>query len=155
MGKHFFSVFVLRNIVATVMLIGMTLVPYWAFAGSAPQAGGSQDAKNLLDAAAGDQGAGFQIGAGGDTLSSALAAVLNGIFAILGVVFLGFMIWAGFLWLTAGGNDEQVSRAKQMIQQAVIGIIVIIAAYAVTTFVISAVVGPGSGAGGGGAGRSL
>lgn len=114
------------------------LMPYWAFAEN-PETSGPPTGitKTLLETAAGK--AGYDLSGQGQTLSSVIASVLNGIFSILGVVFLAYMIWAGWLWMTASGNDEQVSRAKHMITSAIIGIIVILAAYAITYFIISAV----------------
>ena len=57
---------------------------------------------------------------------------------MLGVVFLVLTIYAGFLYLTARGEEEKVTHAKDTLQRGVIGLIIISAAYAIATFVISA-----------------
>lgn len=57
---------------------------------------------------------------------------------LLGVILVVIVIYAGFLWMTAQGNDEKVKQAKKMLSNAVIGMILIFAAYAITTFVVSA-----------------
>lgn len=58
--------------------------------------------------------------------------------ALIGVIFLVLMIYAGFLWMTARGAEKQVTQAKDLMIQAIIGVIIISAAYAVTTFIFNA-----------------
>jgi len=53
----------------------------------------------------------------------------------LGVVFLVLILYAGFMWMTAGGNEERVATAKKIISQATVGLIIVITALAVTLFV--------------------
>ena len=68
------------------------------------------------------------------------AAIVGNIISIvlgaLGVVFLILTIYAGFLWMTAAGNDSQVKQAKSIIVTAVIGLVIILAAYSITSFVV-------------------
>src|SRR3989338_8153365 len=56
---------------------------------------------------------------------------------LLGMVAVGLIIYAGFLWMTAGGNEEKVTKAKQLIVNAVIGLAIILSAFAIVSFVIS------------------
>jgi amino acid transporter len=60
---------------------------------------------------------------------------------MLGIVFLVLTIYAGFLYLTARGEEEKVKHAKETLSRGVIGLIIITAAYAIATFVISALTG--------------
>jgi len=53
----------------------------------------------------------------------------------IGVIFLGLIIYGGFTWMMARGNQAEVDKAKRMIESAVIGLIVVLAAYAITFFV--------------------
>ncbi len=57
--------------------------------------------------------------------------------SILGVLFVIFMIYAGYLWLTAAGNEQKVSKAKRIIFQSIIGLVLVIAAYTITYFIVS------------------
>lgn len=57
---------------------------------------------------------------------------------MLGIVFLILTVYAGFLYLTARGDEEKVTHAKETLQRGVIGLIIITAAYAIASFVISA-----------------
>ncbi|MDA0208237.1 MAG: hypothetical protein O3B64_02405 [bacterium] len=71
-------------------------------------------------------------------------------FGIVGLVFMLFFTYAGFLYLTAAGNTTQVGKAKTMMQTAVIGVVLIASAYVITVAVINAIsVGSITGAGGG------
>ncbi|MFA5248459.1 MAG: hypothetical protein WC415_04520 [Patescibacteria group bacterium] len=58
--------------------------------------------------------------------------------SFLGVIFLLLMIYGGFLWMTDQGKEEQVEKAKKIIVAAIIGIIIITSAYAISWFVINA-----------------
>lgn len=62
-------------------------------------------------------------------------------FALLAVIFIGMMLYAGYNWMTAMGEEEKITKAKDTIISSVIGIIIILAAYAVTRFVISGLAG--------------
>ncbi|MBP6884795.1 MAG: hypothetical protein KBC17_03135 [Candidatus Pacebacteria bacterium] len=53
----------------------------------------------------------------------------------VGFVFFILMVYGGFLWMTARGNDDQVQKGKNTITAAVIGLAVIVSAYALTNFV--------------------
>jgi len=58
------------------------------------------------------------------------------ILAFLGVVAVVIILYAGFMWMTAGGNDEKVGKAKKILIAGVIGMVIILLAYAIATFVI-------------------
>ncbi len=66
-----------------------------------------------------------------------IGEVIKLVLGLLGIVFLAFMIWAGLEWMTAQGNDQKVTKAKQMITEAIVGLIIVSAAYAIAYFVIS------------------
>ncbi len=61
------------------------------------------------------------------------------IFPLFGGIFLITMIYAGYLWMTAQGNQEQVEKAKKIIINSSIGLAIILSAYAITYFFLSAV----------------
>ncbi len=69
------------------------------------------------------------------------ARIINPLFALTGVAFLLLMIYGGFLWMTAGGEEGQVEKAQGIFRNAVIGLVIILAAYAITRFVIIAATG--------------
>lgn len=57
-------------------------------------------------------------------------------FGLLGIIAVVLMIYAGFLWLTAGGEENKAKQGTTLMFQAVVGLIIILAAYTVTYFVL-------------------
>lgn len=85
---------------------------------------------------------------GGETdLPRLIGSFIGALLGLLGVVFVLLTIYAGFLWMTAQGNEEKVKKAKSTISAAVIGLVIILASYAITNFVISSLETSLSGAG--------
>jgi hypothetical protein len=56
--------------------------------------------------------------------------------SLLGTIFLVLIVYAGFLMFTAAGNEENVTKAKKIIQYAIVGLIIIMSAYSITNFVM-------------------
>ena len=65
------------------------------------------------------------------TAGKAIALFLS----LLGAIFLVLMIYAGFRWMLAQGNEQEVVYAKKTIKNAAIGLVVVIAAFALTVFI--------------------
>lgn len=70
-----------------------------------------------------------------------VANIIRVALGILGIVLVVLVIYAGFLWMTAAGNEDQISTAKQFMTNAAIGLAIILSAYAIVSFVISKLVG--------------
>jgi type IV secretory pathway VirB2 component (pilin) len=79
-------------------------------------------------------------GLGTQGLTETVASIIQVIIGFLGVVAIIIILIGGFKWMTSGGNEEKVGEAKKLLSAGVIGLIIILAAYAITTFVISALV---------------
>ena len=69
-----------------------------------------------------------------------IGALIGAFLSLLGVIFVILVIYGGFLWMTSGGNETKVIKAKHTLQRAIIGVIIIISAYAITAFVFGALV---------------
>ncbi len=65
-----------------------------------------------------------------------LGSFIQILLSFLGVVFLILIIYGGFLWMTARGNEQQVESAKKIITNSVIGTVIVMLAYAITWFVL-------------------
>lgn len=74
-----------------------------------------------------------------------IVRLINFALSFLGLVAVILILWGGFKWMTAGGNDEQVGEAKKIIIAAVIGLAIIMSAYAITQFFVTALKGAVSG----------
>ena len=87
-------------------------------------------------------GAGFDESATADTVPNTIASIIKVFLGFLGIIFIILVIWAGYNWMTAGGNEEKVTKARTTIFRAVIGLIIIVSAYAITHFVFGAIDSP-------------
>ncbi|MDO8511669.1 MAG: TrbC/VirB2 family protein [bacterium] len=74
-------------------------------------------------------------------LSSVILNIINYVLAVVGVVALAYLIYGGFRYITSGGNEDSIQTAKDVIINAVIGIVVIGVAAALVNFVVRAVGG--------------
>jgi len=101
-------------------------------------AGIPADTLNQLKAAGGEQGAGY--GAPKDPRSIAVTIIKTAL-GLLGTIFIVLIIYAGFLWMTAGGEEEKTKKATTLITQAVIGLAIVLSAYAITVFAVNFAMG--------------
>ena len=82
-------------------------------------------------------------------LSTRLGTIVGAILSFIGVLFMILIVYGGLLWMTARGNEQQVEKAKNLIIQAVIGLIIVLAAYTITAFIGSQLTDVGGGTTGG------
>ena len=87
------------------------------------------DIGSHLQSAGGGSGAGY--GKTEDPRSIAMG-VIRVVLNFLAVIFLILIIYAGFLWMTAGGKEENMEKAKKILFRSVIGIIIVLSAYSIT-----------------------
>lgn len=79
------------------------------------------------------------------TLEQKISSIISIFLSFLGVIFLILMIYAGFNWMTAAGDEERITKSKETIRAAVIGLVIVLAAYALSVFVISQIWGATNG----------
>ncbi len=65
------------------------------------------------------------------------ANIIRVVLSLLSVIFLVLIILAGFKWMTAAGNEEQIKKSQSSMKSAIIGLVLILAAYAITYFVFN------------------
>ncbi|HTW96400.1 MAG TPA: pilin [Candidatus Methylomirabilis sp.] len=90
--------------------------------------------KDILDTAA--NRAGYNTGT--TDINTIVGAIIQGLLSLLGVIFLGLIIYGGVIWMTAEGDEQKVEKAQRILRNSVIGLIIVIAAYAISYFVVSA-----------------
>ena len=81
------------------------------------------------------------LGTGTQSLPIVVGNLINVLISVLGIVFVVLIVYAGYLYLTAAGEEKKVTKAKTLIGQAVIGLVLILAAYSISTFVIQEIGG--------------
>lgn len=73
------------------------------------------------------------------SLASIVGVLIKQVLSMVGIILVILVIYGGLMWMMAGGNDEKVSKAKKVLSNATIGIIIIFGAYAITAFVLEKV----------------
>lgn len=68
-------------------------------------------------------------------LPSFVGGVIKGILAMISVLFLILVVYAGILWLIARGDEPKIKKAREIIITALTGFIIVMIAYALTSFV--------------------
>lgn len=79
---------------------------------------------------------GETFGLGTADLRSSVINIVQWALGLLALIAVVFIIIGGFMWITAGGNEEKIEKAKGYITAAVIGIIVVLLAWAIVIFVV-------------------
>lgn len=79
------------------------------------------------------------------TFSQNIGTVIKAALSMVGVIFLTLMVYAGYLWMTARGKEEEIDKAQKIITAAIIGLVIVVGAYSVTSFVIPRILSSATG----------
>ncbi len=81
---------------------------------------------------------------GGDTPKNDIKQIAVNIIKIflgfLAIIFVALLILAGFKYMTSMGNEEKIKEALSQIKTAIIGLVIILSAYAITTYISDCVI---------------
>lgn len=72
----------------------------------------------------------------GDVRQTA-ARIINVALGFLGIIAVVIVLIGGFKYMVSGGNEEKTTEAKNLIVSGIIGLAIILSAWAITSFVIS------------------
>ncbi len=87
--------------------------------------------------------------AGSSDLMTIIGRIIYVVLGFVGILLLGLLIYAGFLWMSAGGDAAKLEKAKSYIKNAIIGLIIITSSFAITSFILAQLGGiSGFGSGG-------
>ena len=100
----------------------------------APMMASAQDANFGVD-----DPALINTGLGTKGLKETIGAILNVLLTFLGIIAVLIILLGGFKWMTSQGNTEKVDEAKKLIGAGVVGLVIILAAYAIVRFVLTTV----------------
>ncbi|MBT3539385.1 hypothetical protein HOF40_01105 [Candidatus Parcubacteria bacterium] len=79
----------------------------------------------------------------GTDIRIVIVKIIRAVLGLLGIITVSLIIYAGFLIMTSGGNEEKVAKGKKTMINAVVGLIVIFTAFAIVQFVINSLGGVG------------
>jgi hypothetical protein len=92
-------------------------------------------AQGLQDAGKTAQTVATKAGVSQSNVEDVVGTGLNAALSLVGLIFLILMVYAGYLWMTARGEEEPIKKAQKIIIGSVIGLVLILSAYAITTFI--------------------
>jgi len=83
--------------------------------------------------------AGYSESTSETTFAETIGTVVKAALSLIGIIFTVLMVYAGYLWMTARGDESKVEKAGKIISSSIIGLIIAVASYAITDFVVRAV----------------
>lgn len=75
---------------------------------------------------------------GQESLPIIIARIIRVVLGTLGIITVVLLLYSGFLWMTSAGDPKKIERAKAIIKNAVIGLLIIFSSFAITQFVLNA-----------------
>ncbi len=130
MKKNIFS------IIITTFILGLLIFPAAlpALATTTGQNAGTKIKQGIIDT-----GVAAELGNADTDVREVVALIINALLGFLGVLFTVLIIYGGFLWMTAAGNDQQVEKARKILTQATIGLLIVVLAYALSTWIFRSI----------------
>ncbi|MFA6171034.1 MAG: Ig-like domain-containing protein [Patescibacteria group bacterium] len=83
-----------------------------------------------------------QIGLSNTSPKTLIVNIVRVMLGFLALIMIIIIMYGGWLWMTAGGEAEKVDKAKKLIRNAVIGLIILLSAFAIVSFIITKLVPP-------------
>jgi len=119
---------ILKQILILVCLIAILVLPYFVFAQVDPDS-----MRGILEGTG--KNAGFAAATNRFTMSSIAGTAVNVFLSILGIYFIILVIYGGYNYMSARGDEEKVTKALATIQTAIIGVIIVVSSYALFYFI--------------------
>ncbi|MCK5320344.1 hypothetical protein KAJ61_03070 [Candidatus Parcubacteria bacterium] len=119
----------IKHLFILLCLIVILILPYFVFAQTAPlekleTVGEFSDYKEI------------DRDVDGNNLTANAGRIVQVFLSLLGIIFLVLMLYGGYSWMTAAGDQSKVERAQNTIRRAIIGLIITVGSYAITQFIL-------------------
>jgi hypothetical protein len=115
-------------------LLTVLMLPYFVFAVDKPL-----DALKKVGtgegAAGGGTGAGYASYNGDDAFIELAKGTVAPFLGLLGVIFIILIIYGGFLWMTAGGDEERIAKARKTLHRAILGLVILASSFMIWQFI--------------------
>lgn len=79
----------------------------------------------------------YDVDLGTSSPEDMVISIINWVLGLLALIAVVLIIIGGFMWMTAGGNEEKVGKAKKILISAVIGLVIILAAWGLSVYAIN------------------
>lgn len=115
-----------NSVLLCLVMLGFVSIPMYVFGQNLGQAG--DNLQNL------------QKGIGGNVpsdISVVVGNIIKTVLSLVGIIFLVLTVYAGYLWMTARGEDEQITKAKEILKSTIAGLFIVVSSYAITVFITS------------------
>ncbi len=119
----------IKNIAPVLVLVGILLMPCFTLASQ-----GDLVSKKLKNVA--KDGGYNTANKNALSLPAQVGKVISVLLGLLGIIFLGLIVYAGTLWMIAAGNEDKVTRSKDTMRRAIIGLVIVVGAYAISQYVV-------------------
>ena len=120
----------IKHLLILLCLIVILILPYFVFAETASL----NSLKKVQEAGSGYTE--IDDGVDGNNLAANAGKIVQVFLSLLGIIFLVLMLYSGYSWMTAAGDQGKVERAQNTIRRAIIGLIITIGSYAITQFIL-------------------
>ena len=125
----FIAIFIFSFILISTPVLAQNLQDAFSTSEAHPAGGSSETALSTVA-----DGAGYSPA---NTFNSMIGKIILTALSLLGIIFLILLIYAGYLWMTASGNEQQVSKAQSIITTAIVGLVIVLSAYSISYFVLN------------------
>mgnify|MGYP001426158266 CR=1 FL=1 len=120
----------IKSTLIVLALVTVMLMPYFVFADSP---------MDRLQNVGGEGG--FETSKSSTDLPTIVGDIISVFLGLLGIIFLVLIVYAGFRWMIAAGRDQMIDEAKTTLIRATVGLMIVVAAYAISQFVVYSIVG--------------
>jgi hypothetical protein len=124
----------MRKKIISLFIISLFLMPFLTLPVEAGTPNPDPFGLNYVN---GTAGVGNGIALGQKDPREMVAQIINVVLTLLGIIAVLIVLLGGFKWMTAGGNEDKVSEAKKLLGAGIIGLVIILAAWGITSFVLT------------------
>ncbi|MFA4833731.1 MAG: pilin [Patescibacteria group bacterium] len=121
---------IIKQISILILLVLILIFPYFVFGAEGYKGPTIKSGLEGLGTASG-----YSTNVNQTTVSAIAGTAVSAFLSVLGVIFIALMLYGGYIWMMARGSEEEVTRAKDIIKAAVIGLIIVVASYAISFFI--------------------
>jgi cytochrome bd-type quinol oxidase subunit 2 len=126
---------IIKKFLALLFLLTLLVLPYFVFAADEDSSAAKIIGTPLDNLQKVGSESGPYAAASSFTLTTAIGSIIKVFLSLLGVIFVGLMVYAGYNWMIARGEEEKVTIAKDTIKRAIIGLIITVGSYAIWNFI--------------------